>query len=68
MSITSKISISYSDGVSKIAHEHDGDGSWRDHVKAMVNFLRGVGYTVPREFEDVINGVECAQYDLEQSK
>lgn len=58
MSITSKISMSYSDGVSKIIHEHDGYGSWGDHVKAMVNFLRGVGYTIPREFEDLIDNVE----------
>jgi hypothetical protein len=49
----SKITITYDDGVSKITHEHNGDGHWSEHMQAMINFLRGVGYSIPRE-EDVV--------------
>lgn len=50
---TSKLVISYDDGVTKIIHEHDGDGHWSVHVQAMINFLRGLGYDVPPEEDKV---------------
>ena len=49
----SKITISYDDGVTKITHEHDGDGPWNDHVQAMINFLRGIGYNIPEDEDRV---------------
>ena len=49
----SKITISYDDGVTKITHEHDGDGPWNDHVQAMINFLRGLGYKIPADEDRV---------------
>jgi len=51
--LMSKIVISYDDGTTKITHEHDGDGHWNEHVQAMINFLRGIGYSIPNE-EDVV--------------
>jgi len=49
----SKIVISYDDGITKIIHEHDGDGHWNEHVQAMINFLRGIGYKIPAEEDKV---------------
>jgi len=49
----SRITIIYDDGVTKVTHEHDGDGPWNDHVQAMINFLRGVGYSISEE-ENVV--------------
>jgi len=49
----SKITIGYDDGTTKITHEHDGDGHWIEHVQAMINFLRGIGYNIPEEEDRV---------------
>jgi hypothetical protein len=49
----SKIVISYDDGTTKITHEHDGGGHWNEHVQAMINFLRGIGYSIPDEEDRV---------------
>jgi hypothetical protein len=49
----SKIIICYDDGVTKITHEHAGDGHWNEHIQAMINFLRGVGYNIPAEEDRV---------------
>ena len=44
----SKLVISFDDGITKVIHEHDGDGSWNEHMQAMINFLRGLGYDIPK--------------------
>lgn len=49
----SKITITYVDGTTKSTYEHEGDAHWSEHVQAMINFLRGIGYSIPRE-EDVV--------------
>ena len=49
----SRMTISYDDGVTKITHEHVGDSHWTEHMQAMINFLRGIGYTIPAD-EDIV--------------
>lgn len=49
----SKLLISYDDGITKIIHEHDGEGTWNEHMQAMINFLRGIGYVIPEEEDKV---------------
>jgi hypothetical protein len=48
-----KIVISYYDGTTKIIHQHDAHGHWNEQLQAMINFLRGIGYDIPKEEDRV---------------